>query len=114
MSLHTIEVRNLRFPLGASIPKAWLAGKQSVTTFFDNLSVLFPQGERFFLNSVRVHEAQISDPTLLEDVKGFYQQEALHSPSELDCSALLARWQAEFEALPIYRENLKPTRLAVA
>jgi len=80
MSIHTIEVRNLRFPLDAQVPKRWFGGEtQSCTTFWDNLSVLFPAGERFFMNSVRAFEAKIEDPALREEVRRFYQQEALHS-----------------------------------
>jgi predicted metal-dependent hydrolase len=74
-----IEVRNLRFSLDASIPKHWLAGKRAVSIFFDNLSVLFPAGERFFMLSVRHFEGAVSDPKLKQDMRGFAQQEALHS-----------------------------------
>jgi predicted metal-dependent hydrolase len=74
-----IEVRNLRFPLDAQVPKHWFGGAQACTTFWDNLSVLFPAGERFFMNAVRAFETQLSDDRLREDVRRFYQQEALHS-----------------------------------
>src|SRR5688572_21730089 len=68
MSVHTIEVRNLRFPLDAQVPKRWFGGAaQSCTTFWDNLSVLFPAGERFFMNSVRAFEAQLTDPALRDE-----------------------------------------------
>jgi predicted metal-dependent hydrolase len=79
MSAHTIEVRNLRFPLGAEVPKHWFGETQSCSTFWDNLSVLFPAGERFFMNSVRAFENVIKDPKLKQEVRLFYQQEALHS-----------------------------------
>ena len=79
MSAHSIEVRNLRFPLGAEVPKHWFGETQSVSTFWDNLSVLFPAGERFFMNSVRAFEGAVKDPKLKEEVRLFYQQEALHS-----------------------------------
>jgi predicted metal-dependent hydrolase len=79
MSAHSIEVRNLRFPLGAEVPKHWFGETQSVSTFWDNLSVLFPAGERFFMNSVRAFEAQLKDGPLKQEVRLFYQQEALHS-----------------------------------
>jgi predicted metal-dependent hydrolase len=79
MSVHTIEVRNLRFPLDAQVPKHWFGVAQSCTTFWDNLSVLFPAGERFFMNAVRAFEGQIQDEQLRDEVRRFYQQEALHS-----------------------------------
>jgi predicted metal-dependent hydrolase len=79
MSVHTIEVRNLRFPLDGQVPKHWFGGARACTTFWDNLSVLFPAGERFFMNAVRAFEAQLSDEKLRDEVRRFYQQEALHS-----------------------------------
>jgi predicted metal-dependent hydrolase len=79
MSVHTIEVRNLRFPLDAQVPKNWFGSEQACTTFWDNLSVLFPAGERFFMNAVRAFEAELTDEKLRDEVRSFYQQEALHS-----------------------------------
>jgi uncharacterized protein len=42
------------------------------------LSSVFPEGEDFFVRSVRNYRDQISDPVLKEQVKGFIGQEALH------------------------------------
>ena len=42
------------------------------------LSAVFPEGEDFFVRSVKAYREQITDPTLKEQVKGFIGQEALH------------------------------------
>ncbi len=42
------------------------------------LSSVFPEGEDFFVRSVRNYREQITDPVLKEQVKGFIGQEALH------------------------------------
>ena len=42
------------------------------------LSAVFPEGEDFFVRSVRNYREQITDPVLKEQVKGFIGQEALH------------------------------------
>jgi predicted metal-dependent hydrolase len=42
------------------------------------LSSVFPEGEDFFVRSVRNYRDQITDPVLKEQVKGFIGQEALH------------------------------------
>lgn len=42
------------------------------------LSALFPEGEDFFVRSVRNYRDKITDPELKEQVKGFIGQEALH------------------------------------
>jgi hypothetical protein len=43
------------------------------------LSLLFPPGERFFMDAVRAFRGQVKDPSLLAQVRGFLGQEALHS-----------------------------------
>lgn len=42
------------------------------------LSLLFPEGERFFIRAVKRYADQISDPQLKKDVKSFIAQEAQH------------------------------------
>lgn len=43
-----------------------------------NLSALFPDGEDFFVRSVRHYRKQITDPELKAQVAGFIGQEAMH------------------------------------
>ena len=43
-----------------------------------SLSSVFPEGEDFFVRSVRNYRDQIEDPTLKRDVAGFIGQEAIH------------------------------------
>lgn len=72
------HVRNLRFDALGDVPRHWLGGRRAVTTFYDNLSVFFPRGERFFVASVRAHEAAARDPSLREAVRAFCAQEGMH------------------------------------
>lgn len=73
-----ISLRNLRFDRIRDAPRYWMSGRRAVTLFMDNLSLLFPEGEKFFILSVKACEDRIRDPRLAEDVKGFYGQEAVH------------------------------------
>jgi predicted metal-dependent hydrolase len=75
----TFQVRNRRFEMGASVPCHWHGGGRAITLFFDNLSLLFPTGERFFIANVRAHAASVRQPLLLRDVEAFCAQEGLHS-----------------------------------
>ncbi len=84
------EVRNLRFDLGASIPRHWLGGRRSVTTFFDNLSVFFPAGERFFITTVRAYEGRVKDETLRAQMRAFCGQEGVHSREHVRYNEMLA------------------------
>ena len=81
--LTRIEVRPLRFDVDARIPRHWHGGRKSVTTFFDNLSIFFPAGERFFIQSVRAHSGFVKDERLLADVRAFCGQEGAHSREHL-------------------------------
>ncbi len=73
-----LEVRNLSFELGPEVPRHWHGAGAAVTAFFNNLSILFPAGERFFIASVKAHRELLFDPRLQEEVRLFCAQEAIH------------------------------------
>ncbi|KFL54015.1 metal-dependent hydrolase [Burkholderia pyrrocinia] len=74
-----IPQRDLRFPLHDTIPRYWYRGWCHVTRFFDAFSIMFPLGERFFIDSVSHFRDRIpSDTPLGKDVSGFIHQEATH------------------------------------
>jgi predicted metal-dependent hydrolase len=62
-----------------SIPRFWLGGDPFKTRFFDAMSTMFPEGEKFFIQCVRDYSDRIADPGLKEAVKGFNYQEGQHS-----------------------------------
>ena len=47
-------------------------------TLFHALSLVFPDGERFFIRSVNAFKDRITDPQLLADIKAFIGQEVQH------------------------------------
>lgn len=73
-----IPREKLDFDLEGDIPKYWFAGDPFKTRFFDAMSTIFPEGERFFISCVRDYRDQISDPHLQQEVKDFMRQEAQH------------------------------------
>ena len=68
---------NLDFKL-ADVPRYWFAGNPFLTRMFDALSLTFPDGERYFIQSVRLFRDQIQDPDLKQRVADFIRQEAQH------------------------------------
>ncbi|MCA9562993.1 MAG: metal-dependent hydrolase, partial [Myxococcales bacterium] len=72
-------VRDVEFSVGDHTPRYWHSGRRAVTLFFNNLSTLFPHGERFFIRSVAKYRKQVRDPSLLSEVKAFTSQEAIHT-----------------------------------
>lgn len=74
----TITPRNIAFGRGESNPRWWLNGDPVATTFYNALSVTFPQGEGFFIEAVRRFKDDVPAP-LREQIASFVKQEALHT-----------------------------------
>ncbi len=66
------------FGLNGDIPKYWLDNDPFKTRFFDAMSILFPEGEKFFIECVRDYRDQVTDPELKQQVKDFMYQEGQH------------------------------------
>ncbi|ECE6726494.1 metal-dependent hydrolase, partial [Salmonella enterica subsp. enterica] len=60
------------------IPRFWFAGDPFRTRVFDALSLTFPDGERYFIECVRLFRDKIQDPDLQARVADFIKQEAQH------------------------------------
>src|SRR5687767_1498869 len=74
----TITPRDLKLDRDASSPRWWHGGDPVATAFFNALSVSFPQGETFFIESVRRYRER-GDARLQEQIQAFIQQEAAHT-----------------------------------
>ncbi len=77
-SVH-IKAQRMGFEFNEKVPQYWLENSHFLSHTMNALSVLFPQGEQFFVDSVRAFQGQISDPKLKADVRRFIGQEAMHS-----------------------------------
>ncbi|MFT3858303.1 MAG: metal-dependent hydrolase [Aquabacterium sp.] len=76
---HRIVPREkLDFGLDGDIPKYWFGGDIFKSRFFDAMSTIFPEGERFFIECVRDYRDQVKDPQLLQEIKDFIRQEGQH------------------------------------
>lgn len=62
-----------------SVPRYWFDNDPFMTHFMNALSLLFPEGERFFVDAVRRFRDQIEDSGRQRDLSGFIGQEAMHS-----------------------------------
>ena len=74
---HDIEVRK-PFLDFSNVPQFYMKGSTLITHLENSLSMLFPEGERFFIRSVKRFQDQIKDPKLREEVKAFVGQEVQH------------------------------------
>lgn len=102
-----MQVRDLRLQFGGgSVPRHWLGGKKSVTTFLDGLSIYFPAGERFFIRSVKAFEPKLTDPQLREAVRLFCLQEAMHTREHVHYNQMLVE-----QGYPAQRIEKRVTKL---
>lgn len=76
--LGKITPRALDFDLDG-LPRYWMAGLPVPTHIGNALHLIFPMGERFFVRSVHHYMSKIEDPTLREQVRGFFGQEGRHA-----------------------------------
>jgi uncharacterized protein len=83
-----ITSRPLQIDHAALGTRWWHGGDPVATAFFNALSAAFPQGETFFIESVRRYR-DLADPVLKEQIAAFVQQEAMHTREHLAFNRLV-------------------------
>src|SRR6476469_160467 len=75
-----VPVRRIALePAFASVPRHFAADGDLVTSHcIAALAALFPEGENFFIRSVKHYRDQVTDSRLKEQVSGFIGQEVVH------------------------------------
>ena len=74
--VHPVK-RNVRFNIKKEKVKDWKGGNIPISQFFNSMSLFFPEGERFFIRSVRRFKKGLPK-SLLPEVSNFIGQEAFH------------------------------------
>jgi uncharacterized protein len=70
-------VRNIDFDFSIA-DKYFYKGDPATSFFLAAMQSFFPDGEQFFIDSVRAYRDQITDPQLQKDIGAFIGQEAMH------------------------------------
>jgi predicted metal-dependent hydrolase len=73
-----IKVRRPKLDYPAD-QRDWAGESNAFSRFMEGLSMLFPEGERFFVESVNRYKDAITDPVLKKQVAAFAAQEGMHS-----------------------------------
>jgi len=95
----TITPRQLEVDIPPHTPRYWMGGDAYSTHLMNALSLLFPPGERFFMDAVREFRGQVSDPGLLQQVRGFLGQESLHSREHKTFNQWLAKFGIDADGI---------------
>ncbi|WP_290867919.1 metal-dependent hydrolase [Aquabacterium sp.] len=102
-----IPRERLQFKLDADdIPTYWMGGDAFQSRFWDALSIIFPPGEKYFMNCVRDYRDQITDPKLLQDIKDFNRQEAQHSMVHRQDNDRLRKQGVDVDRWGAYVDNM--------
>lgn len=119
----TIDVRRVHFDeILADLPKHFAGdGDLIMSHVLASLSSVFPEGEDFFVRSVRHFRDEITDPDLKKAVAGFIGQEAIHGREHRDFNErldqlgyptkLIDRWTAKGLK---FRERVAPPKSNLA
>jgi len=75
---HKLKVRNVKFNFD-KVPKHWILGSTIATHFVNSMHVVFPEGEKFFVRSVRHFAKNINDKDLKTEINNFCGQEGIHA-----------------------------------
>jgi hypothetical protein len=87
----SIQTRRIEFSYPPSeLPRHFMAGEPAFSHVMALLSSLFPEGEDFFVRSVRNYRDRITDPELRRQVGGFIGQEAIHGREHREFNRRLA------------------------
>jgi predicted metal-dependent hydrolase len=73
-----IKPRNRSHDIAEALQGEWLDNNALLTAVFNGMSITFPAGEKFFIDSVRHFAGEVTDPVLKEHIKGFFGQEGFH------------------------------------
>jgi len=74
-----IKVRRVNFQFSKENPRFYYKNNPISTHFINVLHIVFPTGERFFVNSVLKHQKEISEDKLKKQVRNFCGQEGIHA-----------------------------------
>jgi predicted metal-dependent hydrolase len=75
----SIKVRKVNFKFEMPFKNHYFKDNPFTTHFINSLHLLFPEGEKYFINSLWERKKDIHDEILLKQIKDFCGQEGTHS-----------------------------------
>ncbi len=87
-SASDLTVRDYHHASSGAMPRHWVRDDPFATAFFNCLSAVFPEGERFMIRAMARYAGKLS-PKLNADLRDFIKQEAAHSREHDEMNAAL-------------------------
>lgn len=106
-----LQVRKLLIDLDTPFPAVWCDGDAFLSAWFNALSMSFPLGEQFFIDSVRTGFSRLPEQkkkAFETEVKGFIGQEATHRHLHAKFNQNLSNHGLPNEWEPRAKERLAP------
>lgn len=95
-----ITVRNMSFEFeDKPISRYWFNDDPLSTHLLNGMSATFPDGERFFIHSLRTYRDRITDAVLQKEVSAFIGQEAMHAKEHEAFNAYLKRHNVDVSVI---------------
>jgi hypothetical protein len=98
--------RNLKFNVRPEKAVNWHQDGLNMSQFLNTMSLFFPVGERFFIDSVRAFRDQVQDPELKQAVTAFIGQEAMHGREHEEYNEFVAQQGVPIEAQEKFVDDL--------
>ena len=86
----SIPVRRPTFDFAQLGSAHWFGGDPFLTHLLNALSLTFPEGERFFMDSVKHYQGRVASDALRHEIVRFLGQESLHARAHEDYNAWLS------------------------
>jgi uncharacterized protein len=96
-----IQPRNVMFGRGHGAARWWNGGDAVATAFYNSLSLTFPKGEAFFIDSVRNFRDSVP-PAQQAQIDAFIKQEAAHSREHSHLNSQVE--QAGYDVRPMHAD----------
>lgn len=100
-----IQPRKFNMVLPDDLTVYWYNNNPLITSFFEALSVLLPDGERFLIATLREAQTQISNGQLKQEISGFIGQEAHHSQAHRMFNSAYQRFGVDLPSMEIDFKN---------
>lgn len=97
----SFPVRRMNFDFN-DVPEYWMNGSAGLTHFMTALSALFPDGEKFFIDSVRAvryHPTIKDNDALQKEISAFIGQEAMHTQEHVGFNASAQKYGHDVASL---------------